>query len=105
MIGDVRLSAQLENSRETQPWVIDFNTYGIDGSRPVSPNMSGIATVNPASTSRWANAATFGVMPGISLITTTPGPGPGAVHAFESCRRDVNSVVVKPSSAVGMAGD
>jgi len=64
------------NSRDTQPCVIDFMMYPVDGSRPGSPNSDGIATVNPASTSRRANAATFGVMPGISLMTTTPGPAP-----------------------------
>ena len=104
MIGDVRLSAQFENSRETQPWVIDFNTYGTDGVRPVSPNRYGIATVNPASTTRCANAATLGVMPGISLITTTPGPEP-ARYTVRVSPLSVNCVSVKASRTSGIAGD
>src|SRR3954452_8409765 len=104
MMGDVRFSAQAENSLETHARVIEFNTYGTDPSGPASPNMSGIATVKPASTTRCANAATFGVMPGISLMTTTPGPDP-ARYPVRVEPLWVNSDVVKPSRAVGMAGD
>ena len=34
MIGDVRLSAQVVNSCDTQPCVIDFITYGTDTAVP-----------------------------------------------------------------------
>ena len=36
-------------------------------------------TVNPRSTTRRANSATLGVMPGISAITITAGPSPADV--------------------------
>jgi hypothetical protein len=79
-----------------------LSTYGIEGSRPASPKTSGIATVKPASTTRCAKAATLGVMPGISLITTTPGPDP-ARYTVRVEPLNVNSVFVKPSSAVVVA--
>src|SRR3954469_18755733 len=103
MTGDVRFRAHVANSRDTQPPVIDLATYGIDMLRPGSPKSTGIATVKPASTTRCANSATCGVMPGISLLTTTPGPLPAryTVRVVPSC---VNVSAVKLSSAGVTAG-
>ena len=59
--------------------------------RPGSPNSDGIATVNPASTTRRPKSATSGVMPGTSCTTITPGPEPprytGRVDAVVRERR------------------
>jgi hypothetical protein len=46
------------------------------GVRPSWPNRWGITAVSPAAATFRANAATAGVMPGISLITMTAGPDP-----------------------------
>jgi hypothetical protein len=40
------------------------------------PNSDGITTVNPRPITSSAKAMTFGVMPGTSWITITPGPLP-----------------------------
>src|SRR5215217_4994857 len=47
-------------------------------SRPGVPNSDGMRTLNPASTTRCANATTCGCRPGISWITITAGPRPPA---------------------------
>ncbi len=104
MTGEVRLSAQVANSRETHPCIADFATYGTEISRPGVPNSCGIATVKPASTTRWANATTFGVMPGISLITTTPGPLP-ARYTVRVVPPYVNVSSVKAARASAIAAD
>ncbi|MDD9935785.1 MAG: hypothetical protein OXT09_19390 [Myxococcales bacterium] len=56
-----------------------------------------ITTVKPASATERAKLATSGVMPGISCITTTPGPCPRrkTVRATPSCSKRVCS---KPST-------
>ena len=48
----------------------------MEGSRPGVPKSDGSTAVNPSSASRRPNAATFGLMPGISVITMIPGPEP-----------------------------
>ena len=40
------------------------------------PNSDGITTVNPRPATSSAKSITFGVMPGTSWITITPGPSP-----------------------------
>ena len=49
---------------------------GSEIARPGVPTSEGMTTVNPAATTSLAKAATFGVIPGISWITMTPGPVP-----------------------------
>ena len=46
------------------------------GGAPSSPNRWGMKTVKPASRTQRANRATWGLMPGISVITITAGPLP-----------------------------
>ena len=74
--GAVLSVASAANSFATHAGIIDFNPYPSDGSRPGSPNIDGSTAVYPSSASRRANAATFGLMPGISVITMIPGPDP-----------------------------
>ena len=45
-----------------------------DSATPGGPNRCGRTTVKPAATTRSAKAFTCGVMPGISVMITTPGP-------------------------------
>jgi hypothetical protein len=47
-----------------------------DAGAPGSPNRCGRTTLSPRSATRRPNAATRGVMPGTSLMTTTAGPDP-----------------------------
>src|SRR4051794_18624544 len=75
-IGDVRPDAIVTNSLETQTLTSDFTISPVDIALPGVPNSDGITTGKPASTTSSANACTDGVMPGISWMTTTPGPVP-----------------------------
>ena len=75
-MGDVLLVARAVNSLEMQTWASDFTMAPVDISRPGVPKSDGMTTVKPASTTSSAKACTFGVMPGISWMTTTPGPVP-----------------------------
>ena len=74
--GLVLFNAKAENSRETQAGPIDWNMYAAPGGRPGSPNSTGRTAVHPAAATRRPNWATKGVMPGISLMTSTAGPVP-----------------------------
>jgi hypothetical protein len=49
---------------------------GLFGALPGVPTNDGITTVNPRSTTSFANLVTSGVMFGTSWITITPGPLP-----------------------------
>src|SRR2546421_3040839 len=70
--------------------------------RPGSPNTWGSTAVSPVSATRRANPATAGVMPGISLMTTTAGPSPlrKTVRVLPSW---VNSPRMKSSSGSASA--
>ena len=60
-----------------QAFATDFTRVaGTDSGRPGSPNRFGIQTVKPASRTMRAKRATWGVIPGISVITITAGPEP-----------------------------
>ena len=74
--GVVSLSASLVNSLFTHSLGNILATCLTVAGPSTSPNRCGITTVNPAATTSSANAITSGVMPGISWITTTPGPVP-----------------------------
>ena len=74
--GLVRLSDRTVNSFDTQALVIDRWMYGVDMSRPSSPNRLGMTAVQPMAATIRAKRATFGVIPGISLMTMTAGPEP-----------------------------
>ncbi len=74
--GAVFAVASAANSFATHAGTIDCTPYPIDGSRPGVPNNEGSTAVNPSSAKRRPNAATFGLMPGISVMTMTPGPLP-----------------------------
>ncbi len=76
MTGEVRPVRQVSNSRETHTLsTLPSSALPLGGS-PGVPVSDGSTTVNPASTTSWANASTDGVMAGISWTTTTPGPVP-----------------------------
>src|SRR5437764_3058135 len=98
MTGEVRFSAHVANSRDTQPCHTDLAVYATDTSRPGSPRSDGIATEKPASMRRRPNAATFGVIPGSSWMTTTPGPVPPR-KTGRVAPSNVNVVSLKPASA------
>jgi hypothetical protein len=66
----------MENSRLTQTRAITRIALVIVGSIPGVPNSCGSTAVQPMPATRRPNSATFGVMPGISLMTTTAGPLP-----------------------------
>ncbi len=74
--GAVLSVASAANSFATHAGIIDCTPYPIDGSRPGVPNSDGSTAVKPSSASRRPKPATFGLMPGISVITTMPGPEP-----------------------------
>ena len=74
--GAVRPTAHAANSRATHIDAIDCTPYSVVTGLPGVPTNDGITTVNPASTTSFANCSTRGVMPGTSWITTTPGPAP-----------------------------
>ena len=75
-IGEVRPVAQVVNSDEMHTFANDAATYPRLGPRPGVPTRSGIATVNPRSTTSSAKPCTLGVIPGISWTTITTGPEP-----------------------------
>ena len=94
--------AKTTNSRLTQAGTMDevidqtaSSFLSADTSLPGTPNRCGSTTLNPASTTRSANARTFGVMPGISAMTTTAGPVP-----LRNTSRDFPSWVNVPLSKV-----
>lgn len=73
--------AKTTNSLLTQAGTIEvstaFTAVPLDEvSRPGTPNRWGRVTLNPAATTRSANASTLGVIPGISAMTRTAGPLP-----------------------------
>jgi hypothetical protein len=80
------------------------------GTAPSRPNSEGMYTVKPASRTQRAKRATCGLMPGISVMTITPGPAPVTCTAFVA----PSSVTVRRSKSssgssssvmdVGMAG-
>ena len=76
MIGEVLFSAHVVNSFDTQAFANDFMTYGMRSACPVAEHVghrNGEARVDqPLRRTRRRS----GVMPGISLITTMPGPEP-----------------------------
>ena len=76
MIGLVWPRASTVNSLETQARVNDEKAYPPVGSLPSSPNRWGSTAVRPAPATDRPNSATWGVIPGISLITITAGPDP-----------------------------
>ena len=76
--GLVRSSANAVNSRATHTRTRESIVYDALTDRPGVPNSEGIRTLNPASTTRWANATTPGCRPGTSWITMTAGPVPPA---------------------------
>jgi len=76
VIGLVLRSAKQANSRETQAGPMERRAYHGETARPGSPKTWGRTAVQPAAATRRPNCATSGVIPGISLITTTAGPVP-----------------------------
>ncbi len=66
-------------------------------SAPGSPNRTGMNTVWPRATTRRANSATLGVMPGISAMTITAVPWP-ARYTRRSTPAKVNVSSVKSES-------
>ncbi len=76
VMGLVFPRASVANSRLTQARAISAMTYDPAGWRPGVPKRCGITAVIPRSATFRANAATRGVIPGISWITMTAGPAP-----------------------------
>lgn len=76
VMGLDALEAKARNSALTHPRSIVTTAPGIRGGAPSSPNRWGMKTVKPASRTQRANRATWGLMPGISVITITAGPLP-----------------------------
>ena len=75
-MGLVLPVAHAENSFDTHAGAIAFTVFPTEGSAPGTPNRWGRTAVQPIATTRSAKSMTFGVMPGISAITITAGPGP-----------------------------
>src|SRR3954454_7410162 len=59
-----------------QAWRSELSTAVAESALTTFPNRWGITTVQPSATTSSENAITSSVMPGISEITTTPGPDP-----------------------------
>ena len=76
MTGRSALRANAPNSLRMHVRAMTASALAVVPGAPGVPNIDGIATVMPRSTQASANATTSGVMPGISAITTTPGPLP-----------------------------
>ena len=76
MAGGVVRRAKARNSREMHTLGATFAMFAGVLSAPGSPKRTGMNTVWPRSTTRRANPATAGVMPGISAITMTAVPLP-----------------------------
>ena len=74
--GLVLRRAKQANSLETHAGPIDCTTAPADSPLPGTPNSRGSTAVQPRSATRRPNSATFGVIPGISAMTTTAGPEP-----------------------------
>ena len=74
--GAVRPAAKAANSFETHAGTIERNALTAVAGSPGTPNRLGSHTEHPTPTTRSANSTTFGVMPGISAMTTTAGPSP-----------------------------
>ena len=72
----MRPVAIVVNSRLTHTFGSTFAIAPTLIGAPGVPNRCGSTTVYPAATSSSANPITCGVRPGISWITTTPGPVP-----------------------------
>ncbi len=76
VMGLVFFRASTENSREMHAGPSDVTIAAADGSAPGRPKRWGTTAVHPTAATRRANAATWGVIPGISAITITAGPEP-----------------------------
>jgi hypothetical protein len=68
--------ASTANSREMHVRAMTPSAWGRLSGLPGVPKSWGMNTVYPSATRRSANWMTCGVMPGISLMTTMPGPLP-----------------------------
>ena len=75
-IGEVWCSRILLNSRLMQACRSELTAAIGESDDGTFPNRCGITTVQPRPTTSSENATTSSVIPGISEITTTPGPLP-----------------------------